>query len=302
MIVVKPLQVEIADLISSSAAISLYPQWSAALHYDTGDKVYHQPMGFAYPHDWESLVDNNHNVPPGSDPLKWLDLGVSNRYAMFDAVVGTQTQAPMSLDVTVRVGAIVTAVVLFGIDAGSIRVRLDDPAEGVVYDRTIELTDYTPIVNGYTYYFEALNERQTEIAILDLPSYPAADLIVNLDNGAGIAMCAEMVIGELRVLGVSNFGTQIGLRSYSRKDVDEFGNFVIVPRRFVKTADYDVTYETQNLATIQRRFSELLDIPAVYIGDPNRIETIIYGFFEDFQTVISEPSISNGTVRVQGLV
>lgn len=302
MIVVKPISVDIADLVTSSAAISLYPEWSPTVHYNTGQRVYYQTMGAPYPHDWESLIDNNHNHPPGSDPLKWLDLGVSNRYAMFDAVVGTQTQAPMSLDVTVRVGAIVTSVILFGIDAGSIRVRLDDPAEGIVYDNTIELTDYSPIINGYTYYFEAVNERQSEIAILDLPAYPAADLIVNLDNGAGTAMCAEMVIGEQRVLGVSNFGTQIGLRSYSRKDVDEFGNFVIVPRRFVKTADYDVTYETQNLATIQRRFSELLDIPAVYIGDPNRIETIIYGFFEDFQTVISEPSISNGTVRVQGLV
>lgn len=303
MIVITPQELAIAQ-ISSNAAISEYPLWVSGTNYLTGDRVYYQPMGFLYPHDYEAIQHVSgpeHFTPPDQLPSHWLDLGVSNRYRMFDGVIGDATERADSLSVTLMPGQVVNGIGFFGLAGSEIRVRVDDPVDGIVYDRTEPLVDNSQITDWYAYFFDPIIAR-TDVAFLDMPNYGTADVIIDVLATGSIAMIGEAIIGRQRFLGVSNFGTQIGLRSYSRKVTDEFGRVSVVKRRNAKIVDFDVTFETSNTASVQRIIGDLDAVPTLFIGDTRYEATIVYGFLLDFKIPLETPSISSGTIQVEGLV
>lgn len=302
MIIIKPEIVNTAKLISSNVPISEYPAWVSGTNYTVGQMVYYQPMGEPYPHDYRLYNDGeNHTIPPDQQPMHWLDLGASNRFRLFDQIVSNPTSNSGSIDFTVRMAAIINGIALFGLVAASVRVVMTDPVDGMVYDKTVSLTDYSAITSYFTYQFEPVGDRMEQVLFLDLPTYPAADIRIVIDNGAAIARCGEVALGQQKSIGITNYGTTIGIQDYSRKEVDQFGNFIIVERKFAKTADYDVTMQTDSLAAIQRYFADIRALPVVFIGDPDREETVVYGFYKDFRVPIQSPVVTSGNIRAEGL-
>jgi len=89
---------------------------------------------------------------------------------------------------------------------------------------------------------------------------------------------------------------------YSRKDTDDFGNFFIVERAYSKRAEFDLRLDTARVATVQRLLASLRTRPVVWIGEASYEATLVFGFFKDFSISISGPSISDGTLTVEGLV
>lgn len=301
MIVITPQELSQAQ-ISSNAAISAYPLWVSGTNYALADRVYYQPSGALYPHDYELIQDGeNTTTAPSDQPLFWLDLGVSNRYRMFDGVIGDATERADSLSITLMPGQVVNGIGFFGLAGSEIRVRVDDPIEGIVYDRTEPLVDNSQITNWHAWFFDPISAR-TDVAFLDMPSYGTADVLIDVLATGSTAKIGEAIIGRQRLLGVSNFGTQIGLRSYSRKVTDEFGRVSVVKRRNVKLVDFDVTFETSNTASVQRIIAELDAVPTLFVGDGKYEATIVYGFLLDFKIPLETPSISSGSLQVEGLI
>ena len=108
--------------------------------------------------------------------------------------------------------------------------------------------------------------------------------------------------GVQSIVGRTNYGTAIGIKSYSRKEVDEFGKVTVIKRKNSKYADYDVDIDNVNLASVQRLFADIDSVPCVFIGNPEMEELIVYGFYSDFKATISFPTVSKCTLRVEGLV
>lgn len=293
MNIIKPQIITEPLLVATNVPENDYPVWTST-SYNAGERV-------IYNHKIYEAIQNNNNSQPDLNPLDWLDLGATNRYRMFDNIVGNPTTNPNTIDFTVQTGTIIDGIAFFNVVAASIQVIVTDPVEGEVYNTILSLEDFTDIVSCFAYWFNPVGDRNTEIAFLDLGNYPQAEVRVIIDNGAENAVCGEVVLGTQRVLGITNFGTSIGIRDYSRKEVDDFGSFTIVERTFSKLADYEVTMESSNLASVQRYLASIRATPVVYIGDPNRGETIIYGFYKGFNIVIATPTISEGTIQVEGL-
>lgn len=255
-------------------------------------------------HVWEVIVASTTDRPDlgaAANPPTWLDLGADNRYKMFDQVINTQTSRSGTIEVTITPGEIVNAVAMFKLSANEVTVEVDDPVEGVVYSETKSLLDNTFVTDWYSYFFEAISLRE-DVVFDDLPSYGTADVNVVIDAGAGTAKCGEFVIGRQRNLGLSNFGTSISIIDYSIKSTDSFGNTVIVPRPYSKRAEYDVTVETNSISAVQKALADIRTTPTVFIGDGNRPETVVYGYYKQFQIVLSTPSISSCSLEVEGLV
>lgn len=138
---------------------------------------------------------------------------------------------------------------------------------------------------------------------LDLPTnYPTATITVYILSGAGLVEVGEVVYGIQSVVGRTNYGTAIGIKSYSRKETDEFGKVTVIKRKNSKYADYDVDIDNVKLASVQRLFSDIDSVPCVFIGNPDLEETIVYGFYSDFKATISFPTVSKCNLRVEGLI
>jgi hypothetical protein len=231
----------------------------------------------------------------------WRDNGAINRYKMFDEVISTGTTGTPTIAVVISPGQLVNALALFNLTATTVQVTVNDPVEGLVYNETQSLQDNTLITSWYNYFFEAITNRSDAI-FDDLPSYASGILSVVISNGASNAICGELVIGKQQTLGVSNFGSSVSIQDYSIKTRDEFGNTIIQQRAYSKQADFDVTVETPFVAAVQRILSDIRTTPTVFIGDADRSETVVYGFYRSFDIVLDHPSISSCAITVEGLV
>ena len=85
------------------------------------------------------LRATNLNHDPTTDtssPPYWIEVSPTNRWKMFDTSNTTQTTNANTIVVTLTPGRVVNSVSLLNIEGTSVRVKLADPVEGVVYDKT----------------------------------------------------------------------------------------------------------------------------------------------------------------------
>lgn len=295
MRIIKPVDVTPAILFSSNVPEDDQPAWSAATAYAVGDEVMYNHRNY------EALVAHTGTNPEtdASDPPKWLDLGATNRWRMFDDRVGSLTEQAGSIAVELQPGAVINSVALFNLLGRSATVTLTDPAEGIVYQRAVSLVD-AGVNNWYDYFFAPIG-RQTDFVLLDLPAYGTATLSVTVDNADGTAQVGHLVMGRQAEIGVALYGSGVGITDYSRKQTDDFGNAVIVERAFSKRAEFDVSLETSQVARVQRLLAGIRAQPVVWIGAEGYESTFLFGYYRDFQISISGPSVSDASITVEGL-
>jgi len=296
MKLVAPTPITSSNLTASNVLENDAPAWSAGT-YLLGDQV-------IYDHEvYEVIVSSTTDQPDvgaAASPPTWLNLGATNRYKMFDDTITTQTVNSGTIEVEITPAQIVNGLAFFGLSGNEITVVMDDPTEGEVYNQTRSLQDSSLITSWYSYFFEPISFR-SDMVFLNLPAYSTGIITVIIDAGASDAKCGEMLMGVVRNLGVTNFGTSVSIQDYSIKSTDAFGNVIVVERPFSKRADYDVTVETAFVGSVQQVLASIRTTPTVFVGDENRQSTIVYGFYKQFNIVISTPSISDCTIEVEGL-
>ena len=296
MIIVQPVPVTSAMVTASNVTIT-ETLWTAGT-YTLGQERY---VGTRLYKVLVASTTDNPTVGVTLTPPSWQDIGAINRFKMFDQVVNTQTTRTGLIDVSVLPGTIINALAMFDLDGVSTTITMTDPVEGVVFNETKSLQDNTIIIDWYSYFFESITTR-SDVVFLGLPAYGSATIRIQVDAGASTAAIGEVVIGKQRNLGVTNFGTSVNIRDYSRKETDAFGNTIVETRPFSKRADYDVTVETGAVAAVQKALASIRTTPTVFIGDEDRAETIVYGFYRGFNIIISTPSISECSIEVEGLI
>lgn len=308
MIVIPPITITDALLTSSNISepdAGEPAEYSVVVNYTVGQTV---GVYTVQPniHKLYECVQNNGPativVNPWNDAANdyWIEIGPTNRWAMFDQKNGTQSVRADLIDVTVTPGAIVNGVALLNMSGNQVQVTMTDPIDGLVYDKTINLVDDSGIQDWYAYYFTPI-AYTTDVVLTDLPAYSAADLRVQLtETGAGVAL-GTFAVGFQVELGITDYGTGIGIRDYSRKEVDVFGNFIILERSFSKRANYAVTIQTNKVAFVQNFLSSIRSTPSVWIGNKDFGSTVVYGYYRDFDIVLSSFQISACNIVVEGL-
>ena len=298
MRVIKSVVTTDAILTSSNIPEDEYPAWVSGTSYTALDKV-------IYEHKiYERIVTGAGTTPPDLDQINWLDSGYTNRYRMFDNIISSVSSRTGGIEFTLTPNQVINGIALLNVNASTVRVVMNDPIEGVVYDRTKELRSSSNVIDYYSYFFAPLiNLGDLDTAIfLDLPNKPTATITVYVSSGVGLAEVGEVVYGVQSIVGRTNYGTAIGITSYSRKDTDEFGKVTVIKRKNSKYADYDIDIDNTNLAFVQRLFQDIDSVPCVFIGNPEMEELIVYGFYKEFKATISFPTVSKCTLRVEGLV
>ena len=234
----------------------------------------------------------------------WRLMGPTNRYAMLDQYVSTQTVAPMdaeTLTFTVRFNRC-TAFALLNFKATSIRAVVKDGDGLVMYDKTVNtLKD----VEGYwEYYFRPL-EMIVDQAVTDIPISPVATLEVTLTQKGGPAL-GHIVAGQAWFIGMTQYNTRLGIRDYSRKDTDEFGNTRLVKRANAKRTSLPLFLRPSRLDTVREILARIHGLPALWLGDDHEgvgsyQSLTVWGWLEDWNATVIGPDDVNMTIDIQGL-
>jgi hypothetical protein len=247
-----------------------------------------------------SLKDSNSNKPL-SNTEWWLPAGSTNRWRMFDELVGSQTIDASSITVVISPKKRVTALAFFNIDAAEMRVTQTDPVDGVVYDETISLISSNGINNLWQWAFADI-ERVRQKVLLDLKPYSGAQITITLSNPGNTVKCGALVIGRARSYGETLAGLRVGSTDYSRKDRDAFGNAIIVKRPFSRRNSVEVLVEKSLVDGLVELLDDFRATPIVFIGSNEYGATIIYGFYKTYEVLIAYPTHSLLSIEPESLV
>ncbi len=249
------------------------------------------------------MVDGNLNQNPEASTLKWVQVSASNKWAMFDTRVSSQTSYNGNLNVTIQPNKNFSSLALFNVTAKSVTVQiLNKPGGVVIYSKTKELYN-SQVSNWYSYFFEEF-DLGDEVFFTSIPPYPKAVINITLTqvntNKTGVG---AIVVGQLFEVGLTQTSGTYGIRDYSIKDTDEFGVTTFVERNFSKKMQLQLFVENGQLNFINKLLVQLRAQPtAWYATEDDRFQgTTIYGYYKDWNVEIKYPNHSLISIEIEGL-
>lgn len=293
----KPVTITTAMLISSTRAETDYSAWASGTTYAAADKCISTSTHRIY----ESVQGSNTNHNPTTDDgTWWIDVGPTNRWAMFDQTVGSITSQATPLTVVLDPG-FVGALALLDVAGTAVTVSmLDAPDGSTVYNQTFDMTDTAELLDWYMYFFEPITPRTTLI-VDDLPPYSTGRLTVSI-AAATTAECGTLAVGDLVEVGQTQYGVKVGIIDYSRKETDAYGITSVTERSYAKRLDCDLFIQNTALDYITRQLAAVRATPVVWIAADGYDSLTIYGWARDWGISINYPNHSICNLSIEGLV
>lgn len=268
LMLIQPAAITTGTLVASNVPETDWPEWSNITVYAHGAKVIKAATHRIY----ESAVDTNVGNDPAGTSGKWIDVGPTNRWAMFDEALGTVTTRADSIAVTLDAGT-ANAVALLDVVGATVRVQKG------AYDQTKAVTSGA-------------------ITFLDVPA--ATGNIVVTVSGSGSVTVGTLVVGQLVMLGITEASPTSSIADYSRKEFDDFGEPTIVERAWSKRMTAAALIDTAALDIVANRIAAVRAKPAIWIGRAGTDALTIYGFFKDFGIEVGQ-TVSKLSLSVEGL-
>jgi len=300
--VLAPIPVDDLILISSTAQENDYPPWASGTAYAAGafciSTATHRIYQCVTPNTGKNPTDINSQV---GTTVYWLDVGPTNRWAMFDGEVSTQTVAASPLTVVMRPGSF-SGLYAAGLDAGQIDIVVRDaPGGNVVYTYSGQLEGSQPA--DYDEYFFDRFKPLTDFLASDIEQYNSGELTLTLSSGSGTVKCGVLAVGDLRSLGRTQFGAKAKPKTYSYIKTDDFGRTSIVRRKTAMDMTASAILDNSEANTVTDLIRGLLDVPAVWIASG----LTEYGFLRVFglgsgEITASNPGFCELSLSVQGLI
>lgn len=293
--VIKSITVTDTILASSNVPESDVAAWSASTTYAALDRCF---VGHTV---YQSIAAGNINKPPASSTTEWVEVGPTNRWRMFDLSSTTQTTIGASCYYEFAPGQAVNAMSLINMSGiTSIRLRLTDPAFGVVYDRSLDITPVPSESGWYAWFFE-MRVEQTMAIIDDMPSYPNATLRVDITS-SGTGYVGGLAFGSMRDIGMGVLqGAKVAIQDYSRKERNDFGDTVLVKRAFSKRSTVSTIIDNDDLDNVYDLLADLRSTPCLWLLSDKFRALAIFGYYSSFDINIAYASHSDCTLEIEGL-
>lgn len=296
--IVQPIEITDTMLLSSTVAETDHGAWASGTTYDVDDRVILTSTHRIY----ESLSAGNTGNNPASSPDKWVEVSPTNRWKAFDSSNTTQTKQATSIYYKLKPGVMLSTVAALNVtNATSLIIKMTDPVEGVVYDRTVSFDGVPSSASWWLWFFGKRRVLRQYIA-LDLPSQmPDAEIEITLTGGSDLGV-GVILLGMQERYGLgAQYGSRVGIRSYSRQEPNEFGDIVPVKRPTAKWSSFTLPVANDELDALYNTLADLDAIPCLWIIS-DRFESMqIYGLYKDFEAVIAYPAFSECELRIEGL-
>ena len=270
--------------------------------YKLGDEVIRESSHRKY----RCLVDETFSDPlltaTGDALAEWIDIGPTNKWAMFDGKIKNKTNSATDFTLDVVSSAIFDNVSFFGvIGVESIRLEVIYGGE-TIYDETKGFIDISSIVDHYSYAFYQLIFANDGI-FKDIPPYIGSTIRVTFTGtGSGIEVGA-MLFGMSKSMGVTCINTKSNTIDYSDVEYDVFGELSEVERPVVSYNTYEIDIPKPLAQSVERRLRSSRGVDCVWVGDiGDNQDLITYGRYERSPVTYSNPSVVSYSVKVRGSI
>lgn len=240
---------------------------------------------------------------PPDNPSRWLLLGATNQWAMFDEAKGTLSTATGSMTIVLAPGR-VDSLALLDLTAKQVTVTVTSGGAQVYAKTQVTAVGGQNIDNWYDWFFAPLGKR-TALLFDDLASYRDGVITILIEGaGSGAAVaCGTLLTGRMFDIGTTLSGVDIGIDDYSKKERDQFGVVRIVKRPFSDSVSYQVAIQSTRVDAIKSALADLRATPTIYIGSDALDATFTYGTFKSFRINLTLlTGMSNISLDLEGLV
>ena len=263
--------------------------------YAAGDVCYSATSHRCY----ESLVAGNLGNPlpvlPETETANWIDVGPTNKYAMFDLSRNTQTVYASPLTVIITPGQRVNTLGLAGLVGNQVQISATSVlGGGTVYPNALSESqtgifnmNTRTVNNGYDYCFAPFFTLPS-MAIFDLPAFSDIIITVVITSDAGNAKCGSLVVGTYIYLGEEQYGATNDGLNFSSVTRDAFGNATLIPRRTLPKTDQKLLIDSSLVNKAKEARVLLNATPALWTGiDDNTSDWFdmltVLGIYTQFQ-------------------
>jgi hypothetical protein len=247
---------------------------------------------------YESLV--NTNTADLADGASWAEVGPTNKWAMFDRSNSTQSEAEQQIAVTLTPSGRVDSVSLFGLEAATVTITASTVAAGTFYSQSFDLTETSGIDSWYDWFFEPV-VRRDQLIVSDIPAYLDPTITITIDNGTATAKVGTMIIGQGLDLGLTLADAGSGIVSYSKIDVNEWGDYELTQRKSVKKISLRVVVDNVNVDKVRRQLASFDAVPTSWRGTEEYSSLAVYGIFRSFSIAFSYPTQSICSIDLEGI-
>ena len=288
--VIRPLSIGPAQLLDTNVLENDHTAWVAGT-YAQDAWVRHKNKV------WQALKETTKEPGVEGSENDWNDGGATNRWKLTDKKVGSQT---VGMFYEFQVDGFVDSIAVLNILADRVRITMTDPVEGVVFQQEAVTLD-AGVANWWQYFFKPIRRRK-DVIIDGLPPYAGVVIKIELITGPTTeARLGDLVLGSRFDIGYARWGTRVGIRDFTRKSRDDYGNIEVVEGEFSKRPDFDLIIDTDRVDYISEELALLRAIPCVYIGHRRYTMTIAYGYYIELMPVLSNPSTSECVLTIEAL-
>lgn len=291
-----------------------YSEWSSATTYSLGQIVVvgtytgTNIVDITNSGTYKSLTNSNLNNNPITSPTSWVRIGPTNQFAVFDNVISSSTVKDSDIVFVVKSASVDSVAVLNSV-ANKISFTVSDASYSetflynIAHTRTTQLNG-SDSIDWFSYFFFDEYVQKTQAIYLDIPQVTNGIVSIKISGTVNVT-AGSFIEGQVKLLGATQYGASAGITDYSKKEVDEFGNTVLVVRNYSKRMQAKMFLSNSNLNTVQRILYSIRATPVLWIAsDDSQLEEpmIVMGYYKDFDTEIAYPAHSLCNLTIEGLI
>jgi len=254
----------------------------------------------AAPANFTIITGYRHDIyHPETTPLKWKDLGYVNKYKILDSSLSSQTE--VSGDMTMSfLASKVDQVYFFNVYANSITVIVTELANNTeIFNETKQLY----FKNGgtwFSYFFNDFIVKTKEYFSGFISFDVRIDITIEAINGT--SKCGLVGIGRSEWIGGTLYGARIGMQDFSKKETNGSGETYIEKGNYKATNSLTIDVPIGLTDQVTNRLTELRATPIIFSGTDDFDSTKIFGIYNDFEAVISTPTITKLSLELESLI
>lgn len=239
---------------------------------------------------------------PENTPLRWVESGVTNKWAAIDLLRNTQSMRANVLTMKFTLTEFVDSAGIIGLVGQSFNIK--------VVSRGVQVYDYSQSLykraarTWYNWFFGQLQQIESAVR-LDLPIYANPEITLTIYNEGGIAKCGGIVLGRKVYIGNIEYGSSGDDLNFSKFDRAFDGTSLLLQRRSVPTVDGGLSVAKANVDIIRNLKKTLNAVPTIWTGmEDENIDDyfelfLIYGIYKKFSINAEHPTHAKITLQLE---
>lgn len=277
---ISPLDITDSVIVSQPPVEDAAVAWAAG-SWPKGSRVRYQHIVY------QAGSDVNDAIPPPDNQTVWIKVGPTNTWALFNGRTSQSSKFNATASYRFRFGRAIDAVAAIGlVDVQTIRVRVVDPTYGTVFDKSLTVGLAPEIPDWWEWHFGVWTPTGALGMFTGLPAYPQADVLVDFAGTTKMEV-GKLLMGNTKEWGLGvEVGASVGIQDFSRKDLDEYGNRVLVERTYIGWADMSVPVRRAEITPLKSYMAQNRAKPILFIGSQDIEALNVFGIAKDWSIAI----------------